>query len=368
MYGRMLLRERGESVTQMNRGDAPEPPKRDEPGREGARAHLRVWKRGVLDGPVDQGRSDGVRVTGVGTVAYRGLGGERGLALVRDDCERGVFAPAALSGAYCVVLEWNDRIDIITDAGNTYAIFGDRKDGIVSSSLHMALVASGRKRALNRDALCEQLITGAVTGEDTCFEGIERLNGCGTIRAGNVPITCQQAPLPISDVSEECGGFDGCVKHQLTVLCKHFETIRSLAGTRGVSMGLSGGYDSRLMLLLALQAGISVQAVYLCQSWACRRKSHRRQNSPVGPDSSLRRVEVRPLEIWAEPSSRRTSRMPSSTTTVGPTPRWAPSGRPHPSEPAGLCGRRRAQPEWARSNCIATASGCLPIASPLTIG
>jgi len=88
--------------------------------------------------------------------------------------------------------------------------------------------------------LCEQLIVGsAMTGQPPWFALFD-----------GQPLVSEEARPYLS--------FSHCVDAQLAALRLHFQLIRQLAGDAGVSIGLSGGYDSRLVLLLAVEAGIPV--------------------------------------------------------------------------------------------------------------
>lgn len=163
-----------------------------------------------------------------------------------------------LLGELCRVSVSSNSIDITTDTGGLFAIFGDLKTGVLSSSLRAVISGSDRKYSLNSDAICEQLVTGAIAGRETCFLGIERLDGCGMSSIGATRISFRKfdrgAPAPLPTFRDP----RACVDYQLEVLRSRFKEIGGLAADRGISMGLSGGYDSRLMLLLALEAGIPV--------------------------------------------------------------------------------------------------------------
>jgi len=100
------------------------------------------------------------------------------------------------------------------------------------------------KLSFDRDSLCEQLITGGFASFDQRLD-----NGVLDHRISG--------PIRIEPASEY-DSFDACVDYQLEVLRGLFSRIREMAGEKGVSMGLSGGFDSRLMFLLAIDAGIPV--------------------------------------------------------------------------------------------------------------
>lgn len=189
----------------------------------------------------------------------------------------------------------NGSVEIQTDAGGLFAVFGDLGAGVVSSSLR-AVVASGRRcYGVNRDALCEQLVTGAVVGRETIFEGVERLDGAGELVVAGTRVFLHRSSLATSELPARFSNRQSCRDFQLEVLRRYFQQIRGVAGERGVSIGLSGGYDSRLMLLLCLDAGISVHPFTFASA------AHEKElavASEVAQQSGvvLRAVPVRPMD------------------------------------------------------------------------
>ena len=147
-------------------------------------------------------------------------------------------------------------LKITTDSGRLYAVFGDREVGILSSSLRVVLTETGRKYRINREALCEQLVTGAVAGSETVFEGIERLDGSVISFSHGTRVTMKTADAEADEPPPTFRSASACIDYQLEVLRTHILEIADSTSNCAISMGLSGGYDSRLMLLLALDAGI----------------------------------------------------------------------------------------------------------------
>lgn len=183
---------------------------------------------------------------------------DEALIQVCSDYERGLLETTKFRGSFCLVFLEELSVRFLTDAGNMFSIFADAEQGIVSSSLQAVLVTSGRKQTIHPDALCEQLVVGTTTGLDTCFEHIKRVNGCGDLNLGGVVGFCQQATTDELPEPPRMTGRDSWIEWQLQILREYFMMVRMIAGPGGISVGLSSGFDSRLILLLAIEAGIQV--------------------------------------------------------------------------------------------------------------
>ncbi len=152
----------------------------------------------------------------------------------------------------------NGSIEVQSDAGGLFAVFADRDAGVVSSSLCAVLRAGHRRYAINTEALREQLVTGAISGRETLFHGIERLDGAGQYRIGTTQVTFTRLPSKTDGFPLTFRSRRACIDFQLEVLRSYFADLAATLGHKGASMGLSAGFDSRLMLALALDAGISL--------------------------------------------------------------------------------------------------------------
>ncbi len=208
----------------------------------------------------------------------------------------GQQAPVVAKAAHvpeelCCIVTSPGAVEIVTDAGGLYAVFGDRLTGVFSSSLAVVVRKSGRKYPVNRNALIEQLIIGAVSGRDTLFQGVERLDGCGTVSVlgQRMVLSHSQAARPRAPGKWTRRRF--CIDLQVDVLRERFRRIADMAGAGGVSMGLSGGYDSRLMLALALEAGIAVSPFTFSSP------NHHREQVVAGELAAVAGLELRDIPV-----------------------------------------------------------------------
>jgi len=188
----------------------------------------------------------------LGTFAYRGCGLRASLDRILDDHLQGRLDLDGLAGAYCLLFANQSGITILTDPMNLLHIFASDDEMVVSSSFAAVLKAGPGQYALNVPAAVENIICGYIVGPDTLARGIRLLDARG--RQGFHPRGLEfleHRQLPEFEPAAE-GGFIACVESQLSELDRYFEQFRALVDENaGVDIGLSGGYDSRLLILMA---------------------------------------------------------------------------------------------------------------------
>lgn len=238
----------------------------------------------------------GHRLFCTGTPIYKGLGYADGMKELLRDWELGSVVREELVGFYCLLFFDGLRVVLATDSSDLHHVFSNADGTVIASSLQAVLVADGARHAVSRDALVEQLLTGSIAGPDTLFDDIVVLTR-ESQREFRSPIAefsvADSAALPDEPCRES---FSECVERQLTELRKYFERIRVLSGEAGTSLGISGGYDSRLLLLLAKEAGLPIFA-YTYSSPA-----HEREQTVAGELAEHARVPLKPIPVrtWTQ--------------------------------------------------------------------
>jgi len=96
--------------------------------------------------------------------------------------------------------------------------------------------------------------------------------------------------VPQGAVSAELA-FRDEVDRQVEVLRKYFQSIRATAEAHGIDIGLSGGYDSRLLLLLASESGVPISAHTFAGL------AHLLEREIAGELARLTHVELRPVPV-----------------------------------------------------------------------
>ncbi|MBN2466218.1 hypothetical protein JXD38_11410 [candidate division WOR-3 bacterium] len=203
----------------------------------------------------------GRRLFCTGTPVYKGLGYADGMRELLRDWETGSVNQGELTGCYCLLYFDGSRVRMAIDPSGLYHVFSNAGGTVISSSLQAVLVSDGTPHPLNREALIEQLLTGSVAGPDTLCSDIVLLTETKR-RDFKAPIADFVALRPAAPSSDDqCArSFGECVERQLALLRGYFRRVRVFSAATGASLGVSGGYDSRLLLLCAREAGVGVHA------------------------------------------------------------------------------------------------------------
>lgn len=185
----------------------------------------------------------------VGTFLYKGGNLNESLKnLYYDFCE-GRIVPNSIQGTFSLVLYVNGCIYITNDDENLYPVYVNNRNKIVSSSF-LAIAEQLQKLSINRLSVIENLITGCSFGFDTYFNEIKRM------RWGNeviLPDTIKYIPLTKNPGEKTKSPKNEVYDLQRQALIQWFKTFSSFANEHGCEIGLSSGYDSRLLLALSLK-------------------------------------------------------------------------------------------------------------------
>ncbi|HPQ39008.1 MAG TPA: hypothetical protein PLV45_01420 [bacterium] len=203
--------------------------------------------------------SSGFTALAAGVFSYRGMDRCTGLRRFLDDTLHGGFDPKEVSGAFYVLIAGSDGVRIWCDSGGSYHAFV-RMDGHVISSSYLAVLHSmNGDQKLNRTAVLLNLVLGFWPGEMTLSSQIRRVTP-DTIRTlrFSFPLIADRFSKP--ETAAICGGAKTLASHaemQNTVLTDHIRRYCAMS-PGGVYLGISGGYDSRLLALVLLRNAMEV--------------------------------------------------------------------------------------------------------------
>jgi hypothetical protein len=208
-------------------------------------------------------RAHGAQLLVVGTCFYQHLPYERGLEQILSDFINQKFNTGNLIGNYFIIIHFNDQLYYFIDPLFHQSIFIDIHSGILTSSFLACVVGAkygnNTKRKVNKKALTETLVTGNLIGSETLIEDIYRLEkSTEKLIDGILKLHDNAQP----NASKKIKTLEEAVDFQLCLLNSYFEAIRpNLELLRGVT-GLTGGFDSRLLLMSMIKNNI-VPKVYI---------------------------------------------------------------------------------------------------------
>ncbi|HWO19910.1 MAG TPA: hypothetical protein VNO30_14085 [Kofleriaceae bacterium] len=199
---------------------------------------------GLLD------RGDGDFIAQTGTFYFGGKTGTQALEALFERFDGKRFPWAECRGHFAVILRWRRRLFLATDALGAYKVYHDREQGCFSSSF-LAVQAALPRVTIDKQGCYEYAWNGTTFGDKTFFHEVRMLRQGMLIELTDRPTvldTWRLAPAARSTASFE----DTAQLHAARLR----DLVRTYAAGGGpFRLGMSGGYDSRLILALLLDAG-----------------------------------------------------------------------------------------------------------------
>ncbi len=186
-----------------------------------------------------------------GTLIYKNLPLNDSLKQLHFDLCTKQIDDKALLGNFCVIFWDGKNINILLDNLGVQQIFQSEDGLVVSSSFLAILQSSPKKFKINHLALSEKLATGFLIGEDTLVRGIKKVSGklsCPVPENDVEIINPKKQPIQIELHNR---GIKKSIEAQIEILSSHFQAINNAFPTYQGDLGLSSGFDCRLILALA---------------------------------------------------------------------------------------------------------------------
>ncbi len=183
-----------------------------------------------------------------GSPIYKGLNYENSLKELLSDFKNNSVESDNLIGQYTLLFCNNTTIKVLRDPLGCKHLFADKECSIISS--HMLPICQCLDEGLhvNRMAFYEKFLTGIIMPPNTLFDEIIQIDKtiADSINKAELGIEFLQ-PVKESYSEEKKRHFQQCLVEQADTLRDYFGWLNN-ASKNGGDIGLSGGYDSRLVL------------------------------------------------------------------------------------------------------------------------
>lgn len=183
----------------------------------------------------------------IGTVVYKGYGYHDTLKYLLHDYIKNRIEYDRILGNYCAIFYVNNKLHILNDALNVCQLFTDMGQHFICSSFLASANAVG-KLTIDRSASLEKLLTGYIVGESTLFNEVRRV--IPSDYRGRWDIH-KWPPLVVPDADKNK---EKSVIDRTEAIKGYLKDIEKLAEEFKPELGLSGGYDSRLIFAAAQSA------------------------------------------------------------------------------------------------------------------
>jgi len=196
-----------------------------------------------------------------GTLFYKGLSFKESAKQLFDDLIIDKVDSSVLFGNYFILFQNGGRSLFIVDPGNIYSIFYDTQKRFITSSFLAAITAVRSNLSINKNAATELLSTGSVIMPETLFNEVKRFDVNNPEKFGlmlnkHFNYNTNHRALP--------KGGEEAIEQQINILQNYQGLLADSINNLGIDIGLTGGYDSRLLFSIFSKYGkkVSIHSHY----------------------------------------------------------------------------------------------------------
>jgi hypothetical protein len=188
----------------------------------------------------------------VGSFVYKSLSYQEGLEVLLDDFINNNIDYNLLRGIYTIIIynKKTKQISVIIDPTFSKHIYIDQQDSIISSHILPVYKAKHGHYKINKLAIYESVITGSLIPPDTYFTGIERI--CSINISSINKLSSIISFLKHEPHYKPYNNRKVAITTSNELIDNYFRSLKSLDREFGSHIGLTGGFDSRLLLIHAL--------------------------------------------------------------------------------------------------------------------
>lgn len=214
---------------------------------------LRLFTDQLGHRPAFHAGANGDFATALGTLIFRGVPGETGLAALYDAFELNDFDWSGLLGIHVVLIRKHGVLHVFGDSLGACKVYTGG-DGDVWSNSFLALADITSPRHFDIQACYEYVINGSIYGTRTPAREIKALPGQAVLVVDQSVAVVKLAD-PLSDAPPTAQtSLDEIAQRHVSQLDDVFGPIASVYGNR-LRVSFSGGFDSRLMLAMLMRHG-----------------------------------------------------------------------------------------------------------------
>ncbi len=189
-----------------------------------------------------------------GTLFYRNLCDRKALEQLQKDATTQDLDEDELWGSFAVLLVTRDGLQAFTDRCGTFHIFRDQGSEVLSSSF-LALAEALPARTIDETGLYDYLFQEAPHGGGTIFREVALLPSDAALVCEGA--STRYAERPVAQPQSLAGeSLEDGAERCLTILRKRLSSISTHFRDR-LDTALSGGFDSRLILALLREQGVT---------------------------------------------------------------------------------------------------------------
>jgi hypothetical protein len=179
----------------------------------------------------------------IGTPVYKGLSYSKSLESLFGDFLNKKLNYEELIGHYFIFLSDGEKFVILNDGTSLISAYHDLSGTFLTSSFIIAASVLN-KISLNRQAVIENLVTGGIAGDNTLINELRKYSKKSVTLFPSVDFAFPEfnTSVRIPCTKEEA------LEFQEERLHNYFSDCKQLADEYGADTGLTGGFDSRLLL------------------------------------------------------------------------------------------------------------------------
>lgn len=182
----------------------------------------------------------------VGSFVYKNYGYQESLEnLLYDFVNNRRFDYNDLIGHYTILLFHQNKLFILRDKLSSYQLFGNQKYNYITTSYLAAIFAYPKNVTLNKPACYENFFTGYISGNETHFNEIVQadINFLEEFKELELLFKPEYKIPSRTIISRK-----KALESNAQILCDYYCRSMNLIDEFKMQIGLSSGYDSRLLL------------------------------------------------------------------------------------------------------------------------